>query len=78
MPTRPMKSSAVLLLPVLSLLMLAGCALPASTGVIRLGDGVLQAQSPEEAETFCRTTGDPIRLLELPGTPAHGVRFRCD
>jgi len=78
MPARPMKSSAVLPLPVLSLLVLAGCVLPASTGVIRLGDGVLQARSPEEAETFCRTTGDPIRLLELPGTAPQTVRFRCD
>lgn len=73
-----MKSPAVLLLPFLSLTMLAGCALPAPTGVTRLGDGVLQARSPEEAETFCRTTGDPFRLLDEPGAPPQVVRFRCD
>lgn len=78
MLARPMKSFAVPLLSLLSLAVLAGCALPASTGVTRLGDGVLQARSPEEAETFCRTTGDPIRLLEVPGTPPQTVRFRCD
>lgn len=73
-----MKSSVVLLSPLLSLLMLSGCALPAPTGVTRLGDGVLQARSAEEAETFCRTTGDPIRLLDVPGAPPRVVRFRCD
>jgi hypothetical protein len=61
-----------------SLLSLSGCAMPAPTGVTRLGDGVLQAHSPEEAERFCRTTGDPIRLLELPGAAPGTVRFRCD
>lgn len=75
---RPMKISTALVLPLLSLVMLTGCAVPASSGVTRLGDGVLQARSPEEAERFCRTTGDPIRLLDLPGPPPEVVRFRCD
>lgn len=55
---------------------LAGCAVPAPTGVARLGDGVMQARNAEEAESFCRTTGDPTRLLDLPAR--QGVRFRCD
>lgn len=73
-----MRIFALLLSSLLLLLTLFGCAMPAPTGVTRLGDGVLQARSPEEAERFCRTTGDPIRLLELPGAPPDVVRFRCD
>ncbi|MGJ7546646.1 hypothetical protein [Variovorax sp. LT1R16] len=73
-----MKISAALVLPLLSLVMLTGCAVPPSSGVTRLGDGVLQARSPEEAERFCRTTGDPIRLIDRPAAPPGIVRFRCD
>lgn len=73
-----MRIFVLLLSSLLSLPTLSGCAMPAPTGVTRLGDGVLQARSPEEAERFCRTTGDPIRLLELPGAPPDVVRFRCD
>lgn len=73
-----MRIFALLMSSLLSLPTLSGCALPAPTGVTRLGDGVLQARSAEEAETFCRTTGDPIRLLDVPGAPPQVVRFRCD
>lgn len=74
----PMKSSPALWLSFLSLAALAGCAVPVPPGVTRFGDGVLQAGSPEEAERFCRTTGDPTRLLDPAGTPPPAVRFRCD
>lgn len=60
-------------------LALAACALPPATGVLRLSDGVMKAATVQQAEAYCRTSGDPTRLL----TPADarsdsGVLFRCD
>ena len=55
---------------------LAGCMAPV-TGVVRLGDGVLRAATAQEAETFCRIDGNPIRFEEQPAD-AKGVLFRCD
>jgi hypothetical protein len=68
-----MKSLA---LGALAVLASAGCAIPV-TGVVRLGDGVLRAATPLEAETFCRIDGNPIRFEEQPAG-AKGVLFRCD
>lgn len=59
-----------------ALMALAGCTVPA-TGIVRLGDGVMQAATVQQAEAFCRTDGSPTRLLDQPAA-ATGVLFRCD
>ena len=54
---------------------LAGCMAP-TTGIVRLGDGVMRAETVRQAEAFCRTDGSPTRLLEQPAGAA-AVLFRC-
>lgn len=55
---------------------LAGCMAP-TTGIVRLNDGVMRAETVRQAEAFCRTDGSPTRLLEQPAGAA-AVLFRCD
>jgi hypothetical protein len=70
----------LLALASLTLAAIAGCTTPV-TGVVRLYDGILRADSAPEAEAYCRKDGNPIRFLEAadaPNTPGSGVLFRCD
>jgi len=69
-----MKTTTLALLLSLSF---AGCAVAPTSGVERLGDGVMRSRTAAQAELFCRTTGDPTRLLTAPDAP-DGVVFRCD
>jgi len=64
----------------LSLLLLAtACAPRPIPRVARLGDGVFKAPTKEEAEAYCRNSGDPTRFVEQPpGAPRDGFVFRCD
>jgi hypothetical protein len=61
---------------VLAAAVLTGCSTP-QTGVVRLGDGVMKAATVQEAETFCRTSGDPTRIVRQ-SKDEPGVLFRCD
>ncbi|MDQ8000466.1 MAG: hypothetical protein REU00_11305 [Pseudomonadota bacterium] len=61
--------------------LLAGCAMPPTSGVVRLYDGVLKAPDEAQAMAFCRIDGAPIRFLTEPrgdALPTDGVLFRCD
>ena len=61
--------------------LLAGCAMPPTSGVVRLYDGVLKAPDESQAMAFCRIDGAPIRFLTEPrgdALPKDGVLFRCD
>lgn len=60
---------------------LVACAVPPTSGVVRLYDGVLKAPDEAQAMAFCRIDGAPIRFLtEARGDalPKDGVLFRCD
>ncbi|MDM0036515.1 hypothetical protein QTI33_30580 [Variovorax sp. J22P271] len=48
--------------------------------VTRLGDGVFQSPSAQDAEAYCRNFGAPMRFLGAPGAggPAGEVTYRCD
>ena len=51
----------------------------APTGVTRLSDGLLKAATVQEAEAYCRKSGDPTRLTDAAGQGTEpGVLFRCD
>jgi hypothetical protein len=60
--------------------LVAGCASRPVPRVERLGDGLLKAPTAEEAEAYCRNSGDPTRLVNSkgPGDPHGEVIFRCD
>lgn len=76
---RNVHTTLAALAPVCALL--AGCALPPTTGVVRLYDGVFKAPDEAQAMTFCRIDGAPIRFLTEPRGevfPKDGVLFRCD
>jgi len=58
----------------------AGCALHPIPRVARLGDGVYQSPTLQEAEAYCRNFGAPMRFWgpkRLP-TQTGDVTFRCD
>ncbi|MDI3380275.1 hypothetical protein ACFPPF_10460 [Xenophilus aerolatus] len=61
--------------------LLTGCAMPPTSGVVRLYDGVFKARDEAQAMAFCRIDGAPIRFLTEPrgdALPGDGVLFRCD
>lgn len=58
----------------------AGCASRPAPRVTRLGDGVFKSPTAQDAESYCRNFGAPLRFLDAgaPGAPAGEVVFRCD
>jgi hypothetical protein len=74
-----MRRSTACIVPILMALF-AGCASRSAPRVERLGDGLLKAPTAQEAEAYCRNSGDPTRFVNSkgPGAPQGEVIFRCD